>query len=201
MLLKLFNGDDFKIYSSATALQQEQLPTFTGSEILPVEYTLMTRTEDPNTPWSIVEPSGYSLSIGLFNFTDRTQLAFQNTFSDSGSKKTGVFYLNTSPISTALTSASSVKCIFEVRIVDATGPQYPYRNTANLVKPYIDGGALVVPPTETALSVSTGIALFVPKDGSNSATPCDQIILKSRPSGLTKVLWIDDDGVVQVTNV
>src|SRR5438094_1705986 len=177
MLLKLFNGDDFKLYSSATAIQQEQLPVFTGSEILPVEYTLMTRTEDPAAPWSIVAPSGYSLAIGLFSSVDRSQLAFQNTFSDSGSKKVGTFGLDTAAIDDALESVSTLKCVFEVRIIDATGPEFPYRNSnAQLVKPFIGGGTLTVPPTETALSTSTGVSLFMPKDGSNPATPNDQFI-------------------------
>src|SRR5213076_672722 len=115
MLLKLFNGDDFKLYNSATSTQQEDLPVFTGSEVLPVEYTLMTRTEDPNNPWLIVSPSTYALSIGLFSSIDRSQLAFQNTFTDSGGKKVGIFELNTGDIDDALASVSSLKCVFEVR--------------------------------------------------------------------------------------
>ncbi len=199
MLLKLFNGDDFKLYHSASAVQIEQLPGFTGSEMVDIEYTLMASTDDVSAPWSIVDPSGYALSVGLFA-EDRTQLAFQNTFTDSVSKKVGQLDLNTVAISTALTGKTSIKCTLEIRTVDATGPDYPYRNTnATLVRPFITSGTLTVPPTETALTSSTAVALFVPKDGTNPATPCDQIIIKTRPSGLTAVLWWDDDGVPHVT--
>jgi hypothetical protein len=202
MLLKLFIGDDFKIYASNTGVQLEPFPVLTGSEMIDIELELMTRTEDTNAPWTLVSPGSYSLSVGLFALTDRTQLAFQNTFSDDGDKKVGQLDLNTAAVSTALTSETSIKCVFEVRTVDATGPDYPYRNTnVTLVKPFITSGTLTVPPTETALTTSTAIALFVPKDGSNPATPCDQIIIKSRPSGLTKVLYWDDDGVAHVENV
>lgn len=203
MTLKLFNGDDFKIYASASGLQQDQLPQFTGGEVISIEYTLMSRLlDDPSVPWEIVDPSSYALSVGLFTYTGRTQLAFQNTFSDDVSKKVGTFAINTAAVTTALTGKTEIQCVFEVRVVDAIGPDYPYRNTnVTLVNPFITDGTLTVPPTESALTVSTGVALFVPKDGSNPATPCDQIIIKSRPSGLVKVLYWDDDGNAHVENV
>jgi anti-sigma28 factor (negative regulator of flagellin synthesis) len=143
------------------------------------------------------------LQIGLFNATTRTQLAYQNTFDDDtgASKKTGTLALNTAAINTALTNADQLRCVFEVRTEDGTGPDYPYRNkSVQLIRAYITSGTLTVPPGETAATESWSKALFVPKDGSNSATPCDQIIIKSRPSGLTKVLWWDDDGVAHVEN-
>lgn len=197
MLLKLFNGDDQALHISASTLDLANLPDFTAGEIVDLEYTLMTRTDSDLEPWTLVAPGSYSLGIGLFSATDRTQLAYQNSFSDDtgASKKTGTLALDTAAITTALTSVATLRCVFEVRIVDATGADYPYRNkNVTLIKPYITSGTLTVPAGETALTTSTGVALFVPKDGSNSATPCDQIIIKSRPSGLPIVLWWDDDG-------
>ena len=152
----------------------------------------------------LVAPGSYSLAIGLFIASDRSQLAYQNTFVDDtgASKKTGTLALDTAAITTALQTSTQLRCVFEVRIVDATGASYPYRNkNVLLISPFITTGTLTVPPGETGATESWSKALFVPKDGSNAATPCDQIILKSRPSGLTKVLWIDDDGTVNVTNV
>ena len=207
MLLKLYNGDDHQIYISPTLLDVANLPDFTGGEIIDVEYSLMTRTAVDAAPWALVNPASYSLSIGLFAAAARTQLAFQNSFADDtgASKKTGTLAFDTAAITTALSTltgaAASLRCVFEVQIVDATGTDYPYRSkNVSLIKPFIVPGTLTVPPLETALTTSTGVALFVPKDGSNPATPCDQIIIKSRPSGLTKVLWWDDDGNARVEN-
>src|SRR5881394_2238946 len=208
MRLPIFNGDDQQIYITPTGLDAADIPDVTGGEIVDIEYTLMTRTDNDAAPWALVDPTSYSLAIGLFAATDRTQLAYQNSFSDDvdTSKKTGSLALDTAAITTALSSltgaSAGIRCVFEIRTVDGTGTDYPYRNkSVTLIKPFITSGTLTVPSTETAATESWAKALFVPKDGSNSATPCDQIIWKSRPSGLTKVLWIDDDGVVQVTSV
>ncbi len=204
MLLQLFNGDDFQLHISSTTLSVANLPDLTAGEIIDIEFTLMTRTANDLAPWALVAPGSYSLQIGLFIASDRTQLASQNTFVDDtgASKKTGTLALDTAAIYSAIYTATQLRCVFEVRIVDAAGASYPYRNkNVLLIKPFLTTATLTVPPGETALTTSTGVALFVPKDGSNAATPCDQIILKSRPSGLTKVLWIDDDGTVNVTNV
>lgn len=203
MLLKLFNGDDQAIHISASTVDIANLPDFTAGEIIDLEYTLMTRTDSDAEPWELVAPGSYALSIGLFAAVARTQLAFQNVFVDDtgASKKTGTLALDTAAITTALTSVDTLRCVFEVRTVDATGADYPYRNkSVSLIKPFITSGTLTVPPSETGATESWAKALFVPKDGSNPATPCDQIIIKSRPSGLTKVLWWDDDGNAQVEN-
>ncbi len=205
MLLKIFNGDDQQIYIGPTVLDASDIPDLTGGEIVDIEYTLMTRTEDDAAPWALVDPGGYSLQIGLFAASDRTQLAYQNTWSDDAgaSKKTGQLALDTTAVTTALQSltgvSAGIRCVFEVRTVDVTGANYPYRNkSVTLIKPFITNGTLTVPATETALTMSTGVALFVPKDGSNAATPCDQFILKTRPSGLSAVVWIADDGTINV---
>ncbi len=205
MLLKLFVGDDHAIYKSASTLDTEGIPDFTAGEIVDLEVSLMTRTDVDAAPWALVDPSGFSLQIGLFAATARTQLAYQNSFTDipASSKKTGTLSLDTAAITTALTGGVvSLRCVLEIRTVDATGADYPYRNkSVSLINPFITGGTLTVPPTETAATETWAKALFVPRDGSNPAVPCDQIIMKSRPSGLTKILWINDDGVLQVTSV
>src|SRR5438046_5523968 len=204
MLLKLFNGDDFQLHIDPTTISVANLPDLTAGEQVDIEFTLMTRTADDLAPWTLVSPGSYSLQIGLFVASDRSQLAYQNTFADDtgASKKTGTLALDTAAIYSAIYSVAQVRCVLEVRIEDATGASYPYRNkNVVLLKPFITPGTLTVPPSEAGATESWSKALFVPKDGSNAATPCDQIILKSRPSGLTKVLWIDDDGIVQVTSV
>ncbi len=203
MTLKLFNGDQ-QLFKSASTLDTEGIPDLTAGEILDLEYTFMLRTDNDAAPWSLVEPSGYSLQIGLFAASTRTQLAYQNSFVDvpASSKKTGTLALDTGAITTALTGIASLRCVLEIRTVDATGADYPYRNKAvSLINPFITSGTLTVPPTETAATETWAKALFVPRDGSNVAVPCDQIILLSRPSGLTKILTISDDGVLQVTSV
>ena len=203
MNLNIFNGDDHQIYRSASSLDTDGIPDLTAGEILDISYTLMTRTDSDSAPWEIVPSGSYSLKIGLFAAVARTQLAFQNTFSDvDGIKKTGTLSLQDGILTTTLSTLPSLRCVFEIRIEDATGPDYPYRNkTVSLINPFITTGTLTIPPSEVAATQSWAKALFVPRDGTNVAVPCDQIILKSRPSGLTKILWIDDDGVIQVTSV
>jgi len=200
--LKLFSGDDKQLYKSAQDLTVFGLPELSKDDQLAVELTLMARTTDDAEPWEIVDPGSYALKIGIFIGSGCTQLAFQNAFTDDtvNQKKTGILSLADAAMTTALSTSEKITPIFEIQVEDANGPRTVYRKAVTITKHCITAASVTVPPTETAMTMSTAIALFVPRDGSFPSTPCDQIIMLSRPSGLTKVLWINDEGVLQVEN-
>ncbi len=200
--LRLFNGDNRQLYKSAQVLDVFGLPDLSDDDILSLEYTYMRRTSSLDTPWEIVAPGGYSLKIGIFSSTD-IQLAYQNSFTDDAAegKKLGVLSLSDAAMTTALGNSESIKPWLEIRIDDADGPRTVYRRQIFVTKHSITNAAVTIPPTETGATESWAKALFVPRDGTNAANPCDQIIMLSRPSGLTKILTITDDGEWQVTNV
>lgn len=196
-LLKLYNAGQSKVLVlGSNSGQQLTFPDLTSGDVVSVDYVLLERNESgAGDYWSRVAVGGYSLAVGLYlKDSPYTELAFQDVWSDVGSenKKSGSFSLNTSAITTALTSARSVACTLEIQVTDSTGPWKPFRQELTLYKAFITPNSVVPPATEIAATQAWVKGLMVPK----TATSETSIVLQS-PDGTQFRFWIDNDGIPQ----
>lgn len=201
-LLRLWNTvEDMALVKDYTTPEPYRLPNLSSGDRLNLEYTLLKRavTGGLRTPWERQLAGSYSLTgIGLFLASDRTQLAYQNSFTDLDSyTKGGVLALDTPEVATALASVTEAACVLEIEVTDGAGNDHTFlRQAVTLVKALLVSGAESVPPDQLAATQEWVKNLFLPKDGTNAATPATEHYMQS--TGGTRVrIYVDDDGVLQ----
>lgn len=164
------------------------IPRLTSGDRLDIEFTLLKYNSGPDfltTPFELVAAASYSLRIGLFlTATPFTQLAYQTSFtvvSGNDRAREGVLALDTAAIDTALTSAESATCRFEIEATIGSNDHTVYSNSAvTLEKAKIASGTASEQPGQTVATMEAVKNLFVPRDGTGSSTsgiPCDHFLL------------------------
>lgn len=203
MKLLLFNSEnDGQLYHGYNRADVFSLSTLSAGNILTVEFTLLRATFSLSSPWERVAASSYSLAIGLYQASDRGELSFQDTFSNLDEyTKSGTFNLNTAAITSALTSATSVSAVMEIRVRDSSSQDHTtYRNEQiTLKKQFITAAAVTTPPGEITATQQWVKNTFFPRDGTVSENPCDHFFVKSRPSGIPMLVTVDDNGQLHIT--
>jgi len=199
-ILKLFcDGRGKQLYGALSSSSPFALPNLIqGSQT--IEFTLM--ESDPvglfeGAPWSTVSPQTFQLKIGLYLVTGATQLAYQNSWVDDTNteKKTGVLGLNTAAIISALTTATSHACIFEISIIDATGAEeVVYQTTTTLKKAY-GIASLTVPADETVATQNWTRATFVAIEEDDGR----RLVLKAGNFGIE--IGVNEDGSVSINGI
>lgn len=171
---KLFAGlEDRALYRSAFSTDKVALPDLTSGDQLSIQFELLKRNTGSDyllTPWERVAASAYSLRIGLFlTASPYTQLAYQTSFTSvAGNEyaREGVLALDTSEITTALTSVNSVASTFEIEATIGGSDHTVFRKTdVNLIKALIPSGTASTQPGQTAATQEWVKAQFTPRDG------------------------------------
>lgn len=176
-LLKFYNAVDLLALMKAERGWLASDPTTKPGAVLiagdveTVEYVMLTRNPDGGTsaPWSRVPVAQYTLQMGLFLNSDRSQLSYNNAFTPDGvnNKYSGSFSLNTSAIQTLFNSTSADQlCTLELQSTDLSGyTKRVYRNTSVILqKGLITPGALVNPAGEVAATQSWARQTFMPRN-------------------------------------
>lgn len=191
-MLRLFNAIEDRIlvrdylttekYYFGSQGQQNQL---SSGDRLDIEYTLLRRSIEGGItePWERVLSADYSLRIGLFLNSDRSQLAYQTSWTKPSAFITaGVLALDTAAINTALATATEVACTLEIEIQDVNGYDHTvYRNTdITLKKALIASANVSEQPGQTAATQEWVKATMMPRDGRpTSATPMKEHFMET----------------------
>lgn len=159
----------------------------TSGDQLDIQFTLLKRnagTDYLSTPFEQVAASAYSLRVGVFLTSDRTQLAYQTSFTvvaDNAYAREGILALDTAAIGTALTSVNLATVTLEIEATIGSRDHTVFRKTdVSLVKALVPSGTASEQPGQTAATQEWVKGLFVPRDGTgtpSSGIPCDHLLL------------------------
>lgn len=187
------------LWLNQTSLDTYALSEFTSDSRPTIDYTLLLANPSGgfDQPWSRVAAASYSLEMGLYRTSDRSQLTLLTTFTnlEDGYTKNGTLLLDTAAINAILTGAVyDVACTFEIFVTDATGNrQCMYRNTGvTLRKPLIPSGSASPDPTRVMADVNFVKATCVPRDGTDPENPCQEFYMKA--NGIGYRIYIDSAG-------
>jgi hypothetical protein len=202
-LLRIFNSaDDEKLFTSYLPGPDFSVKTvgeLKSGDRLTIEYTLIQRGFNFRIPWARVAAGTYSLRIGLFLDSDRSQLAYQNVWAEQDAwTKTGTLALDTAAAVAAVTSTPfQAATTFEIEITDANGnDRTVYREAMTLKKGLIDAAAVSPAVGEIAATLSDLRQMCVPRNGADPLNPCNNVIMKSVESGRAVMIVPHDDGTV-----
>jgi hypothetical protein len=203
-LLRLFiSADDEKLFTTHVAdYEDKYIRELKAGDRLTIEAVLMQRNLTGGarrTPWSRVLAGSYSLRLGLFLDSDRSQLAYQNGFPNQDAwTKSDTLALDTAAAVAAVTATPfQAACTFEAEITDSNGnDRTVYRESVTLKKGLIDAAAVSPPVGEIAATVAMLRQMAVPKDGSDPLNPNNNIVMKSIGAGRKMMLVVNDDGTV-----
>lgn len=198
-LLRIYcSADDELLYQSHRSLEKAPIQELKSGDRATVEFVLMQRNIDGGfrSPWARVLAASYSLRIGLFLDSDRTQLAYQNTFTSQDEfTKAGTLALDTAAAEAAVVATPfQAACSLEIEVTDASGnDRTVYREALTLKKWLISGGASQQ-PGERYVTFNEAKALYVPRNGTDPNNPCDHFFMKSQTTGAKFIVYIDDQG-------
>ena len=202
-LLRIFNSSDdeklFTGFAPSPDLSDKKILELKAGDRLTIEYVLMQRGFAFRIPWARVAAGTYSLRIGLFLDSDRSQLAYQNVWAEQDAwTKTGTLALDTVAALAAVNAAPyQAACTFEIEITDANGnDRTVYREAITLKKGLIDAGATSAPVGEIAATLSDLRQMCVPRNGADPLNPCNGHVMKSVESGRAMMIVTHDDGTV-----
>ena len=164
-ILKLFcSGRKKQLYDTAETTDPFSVPVlFQGSQT--IEFCLLEAApggQFENAPWTTVSPGAYGLRIGLYLASTGAQLAFQNSWvATAENTYTGTLGLNTAAIITALTSATSANCIFEISTIDAGGAEETVYQAPVVLKKAYGIASLTIPADVTVATQDWVRSTFV----------------------------------------
>lgn len=181
-MLRLFNAiEDRILVRDYLTTEKYPLNELSSGDRLDIEYTLLKRSIEGGItePWERLLSASYSLRIGLFLNSDRSQLAYQTSWTKPSSFITaGVFALDTTEINTALATATELVCTLEIEIQDANGYDHTvYRNTAvTLKKALIASANVSAQPGQTQATQEWAKNIFMPRNGTG-VTPMKEFFM------------------------
>jgi len=201
-LLRLFAVFDTKglvIHENSQDLYA--LPPFYSGESPLTQFLGLQRNSQGTAgrdPWAEVDPASYGLKVGLFWNQDSSLLAFQDTWpQDAGAfSRTAKLVYDSVKVDAALVGQpSGASCTLEMEITPGAGGAFKIQAAATLKKGLITPIAVSATPPEVAATQAWAQQVCMPRDGvSDPNNPCDGFFLKSRPSGRSVFVWVDDNG-------
>lgn len=144
-------------------------------------------------PFAEIDPSGMALTVSIFK-SDATLLASQGSWAVSGNTLVGTLNCNTAAMQTAFASSSttSIPALIEFEFSDADG-KVTVQQAITISREYITSGTPAPIPSETYLTESASLSLFVAKAGAAG----EGFTLTSPDGTKTIYCYCDNDGVLR----
>lgn len=136
------------------------IPSFNQEDILQIKFKALKRISESFPFLEKLNLTGYALQISIGNVGSILANNITWNLTENGTALEGELNLNTAPLLAALT-ADSVNLIFEI-ILSTASVKYRMSQVVAVKKSVVLTGALVPPPTDTALGKLEATRLYVP---------------------------------------
>ena len=143
-------------------------------------------------PFSELDPTGWGLTVKIFNSTGATVLASQTSWTVVGNTLVGSLNCNTVAMAAAIGSSSSIAGIVEFEFTDTNG-KITIQGNITILHEWIIAGSPAAIENETYLTESASIGKFVAKVGE-----AGEVKYWTSPDGTKTVIqYLGDDGVMK----